>query len=159
MKRIITQRTSWDSPSIFLTQPTNRVEWYVLGTPSSPEPQYLILSPYSVPTMEDTSSTTTTGLIHPILLGIPHSPIISCVNWKYMVRKFKIFSFEQMMIKHLHIKSFVFRRTGLFTYDLFISSLPAFTNLIVCVENLNNNKYYFCWLFCNVFFRRLFTRW
>ena len=93
--------------------------------------------------MEDTSSTTTTGLIHPFLLGIPHSPIISCVNWKYMVRKFKIFSYEQMMIKHLHIKSFVFRRTGLFTYDLFISSLPAFTNLIVCVGKLKQQRILF----------------
>ena len=37
--------------------------------------------------MEDTSSTTTTELIDPTLMGIPGSPTTSSVKWKCMVSR------------------------------------------------------------------------
>ena len=42
----------------------------VLGTPSTPEPLYLILSTSHVPTTEDAASTTTTKPTNLILMGI-----------------------------------------------------------------------------------------
>ena len=68
------------------TQQTKRTECCALGTPSTQEPRYLILSTSPVLTTGDTSSTTTTGLTGRILRGIIQTPSISSVKWKCTVR-------------------------------------------------------------------------
>ena len=76
----------WDFLSTSPTQQTKWTECCVLGTPTTPEPRYLILSTSPVLTTGDTSSTTTTGLILRILRGILVSPTLTFVKWKCTVR-------------------------------------------------------------------------
>ena len=75
---------AWDSLCISLTLLTDRKECCVLGTPATPGARYLILSTSSVLTTGDTSSTTTTGLILRILMGILVTLIY--VKLKFTVR-------------------------------------------------------------------------
>ena len=85
MKTMFTLRISWDSLSTSPTQQTKRTESCVLGTPTTREPRYLILSTSPVLTTGDTSSTTTTELVLRILRGMMIMPSISSVKWKYTV--------------------------------------------------------------------------
>ena len=64
------------------TQQTKKTECCVLGTQTTPEPQYLILSTSPVLTTGDTSSTTTTELTLPILRDILITPIMDFVKLK-----------------------------------------------------------------------------
>ena len=86
MKTILSLGSSWDSLSTSPTQQTKMTECCVLGTPSTPEPRYLILSKSPVLTTGDTSSTTTTELILRILRGILMAPTLPSVKWKCTVR-------------------------------------------------------------------------
>ena len=72
--------------SVYISNTTKRTECCVLGTPTTPEPRYLILSTTPVLTTGDTSFTTTTGLILRILRGILMPPGFSSVKWKCTVR-------------------------------------------------------------------------
>ena len=64
------------------TQQTKRTECCALGTPSTQEPRYLILSTSPVLTTGDTSSTTTTGLVLLILRDILCTLIMNFVKLK-----------------------------------------------------------------------------
>ena len=79
---------SWATPSTSPTQQTRRTGCCVLGTSSTPQPQYLTLSTSPVLTTGDTSSTTTTGLILRILRGILFTPTVSYVKLKSKVRTY-----------------------------------------------------------------------
>ncbi|XP_078330393.1 uncharacterized protein LOC144624461 [Crassostrea virginica] len=85
-KKMVLDSSAWDSLCISLTLLTKRAECCVLGTPTSPEPPYLILSTSPVLTTGDTSSTITTGLILRILRGIPFMLVMIYVKLKFMVR-------------------------------------------------------------------------
>ena len=61
------------------------MEYCVLGTSTTPEPRYLILSTSPVLTTGDTSSTTTTGLTVSILRGIIIPPVLDSVKWRCTV--------------------------------------------------------------------------
>ena len=76
----------WASLSTSPTQQTKRTECCVLGTPTTPEPRYLILSTSLVLTTGDTSSTTTSGLILRILWGILVTLGLEFVKLKCTVR-------------------------------------------------------------------------
>ena len=86
MKKMVLDSSAWDSLCISLTLLTKRAECCVLGTPTSPEPPYLILSTSPVLTTGDTSFTTTTELILRILRGIPFMLVMIYVKLKFMVR-------------------------------------------------------------------------
>ena len=86
MKKMVLDSTAWDSLCISLTLLTKRTECCVLGTPTTPEPRYLILSTSRVLTTGDTSSTTTTELILSILRGIPFTLVMIYVKLKFTVR-------------------------------------------------------------------------
>ena len=75
----------WDSHFIYRTQPTKMKVSCVLRTKITLEPQYPTQSTYLAVTMEDTSSTTTTGLTLPTLMGILCMPTTTYVKWKCMV--------------------------------------------------------------------------
>ena len=89
MAVILTPADSSASLSTSPTQQTKRTECCVLGTTTTLEPQYLILSTSPVLTTGDTSSTTTTGLILPILMSILYTPTMNFVKLKCTVRKKK----------------------------------------------------------------------
>ncbi|XP_078327880.1 uncharacterized protein LOC111134172 [Crassostrea virginica] len=74
---------SLNSLSTSPTQQTKRTECCVLGTVTTQEPRYLILSTSPVLTTGDTSSTTTTELILRILRDTIVTPGMSSVKWKY----------------------------------------------------------------------------
>ena len=84
--KIGTVGSSWDSLSASQTRQTKRTDCCVLVTPNTLEPRYLILSTSPALTTEDTSSTTTAGLIHRILRGILCTPGLASVKWKCTVR-------------------------------------------------------------------------
>ena len=86
MQAILTPVDSLVTPSTSPTQQTKRTECCVLGTPTTPEPRYLILSTSPVLTTGDTSSTTTTELILRIPRGIQNTPTANFAKWKSMVR-------------------------------------------------------------------------
>ena len=84
-KVIYTLQDFWDFPFTFQTHQTKRVVYCALGTPSTPEPRYLILSTLHVLNMGGTSSTTTTEPILRIQRGILPMHTTNSANWKYMV--------------------------------------------------------------------------
>ena len=92
MKTMQTQSFSWDFPSTSPTQLTKRTVWCVLGTPTTPEPRYRILSISPVSCTGDTSYTITTGLIlrSPMDIRLPHK--MTFVKLKFMVRKYGRFA-------------------------------------------------------------------
>ena len=81
------QSFSWDLPSTSPTQLTKRTVWCVFGTPTTPEPRYLILSISPVSSMGDTSFTITTELILRTPMDIPLPHTMTFVKLKFMVRK------------------------------------------------------------------------
>ena len=95
---------SWDSLCTSPTQQTKRTECSVLGTPSTPEPRYLILPTSAVFITGDTSFTTTTELILRILKGILVLPTLNYVNWKCTVRRTQIQRLCKQQEKTPHVK-------------------------------------------------------
>ena len=85
MKPMDTLLDFLDSQFTYRTKPTKMKVHYVLRTTITLEPQYPTQSTYLAVTMEDTSSTTTTELILPTLMGILSLPTTSSVKWKCMV--------------------------------------------------------------------------
>ena len=102
MNKIVTLFYSWDSLCTSPTQQTKRTECCVLGTPTTPEPRYLILPTSPVLTTGDTSSTTTTGLILRILRGILITPGLNSVKWKCTVRTLICPDRTNEMCKHIY---------------------------------------------------------
>ena len=76
---------SLDFLSTYQIQQTKRTECCVLGTPTTPKPQSLILSISLVLTTGDTSCTTTTELILRILMGILIMPGANSVKLRFTV--------------------------------------------------------------------------
>ena len=70
-----------DSQFTYRTQPRKMKVHCVLRTTITLEPQYPTQSTYLAVTMEDTSSTTTTELIDPTLMGILRTPTTTYVKW------------------------------------------------------------------------------
>ena len=85
MKPMDTLLDFLDSQFTYRTKPTKMKVHYVLRTTITLEPQYPTQSTYLAVTMEDTSSTTTTELTPPTLMGILTLPTTSSVKWKCMV--------------------------------------------------------------------------
>ena len=93
---------SWDFPCTSPTQQTKRTECCVLGTPSTPEPRYLIPSTSYVLTTGDTSSTTTTELTGRILKGLTMPLRWAYVKLKCTVRTLQGFTLGNE--RHVRIK-------------------------------------------------------
>ena len=75
--------------SVYISNTTNK-ELCVLETPSTQYAKYPNLSTSPVLTTGDMSSTTTTGLILRIVMGIPVLSLLICVKWRFTVRSMQI---------------------------------------------------------------------
>ena len=80
MAAILTRVDSSVTPSTSLTHHTKKMGCCVLGTPTTPELQYLIQSTSPVLITGDTSSTTTTELKIRILMSIRIMLTMNSVN-------------------------------------------------------------------------------
>ena len=88
MKTMIKLGTFLDFPCTYPTQRTLWMEFYVLRTKTTPEPQYLILSTSPALTTADTSSTTTTEPITRSLMAILLMLTMTSVKWRFLVNIF-----------------------------------------------------------------------